>query len=277
MTKASATNWAWVADISSSPTWATPTSQSVAVGSPSKASGPIAERVGFQIGLLHEYSNYNFDSLSAAIGGPPIDESFNVSRTRLTPTLSYALDERVRLFGGPIFEFSLEDGADSGEAVRVGGIGGVVYPVSRELVFTGGLIVIEGLGDDTEFLPVLGVEWQVQDDLSLSVSSNGAGVEGRLIKNLTEEVDVSGFVGFSGRDYRLDEDRNGALQDGVLRDDSVILGGEVAWRPTEQTLLALEAGVAFQTIELETQSRNRVFDEDDGTAPFLGVSFRIEF
>lgn len=244
------------------------------------ASGPIpdAADLGYQVNLLYENSYYDFDRLSAEVGGGAIDESFNASRLRLSPGLSYLIGPDLVVFGGPTFDLSFEEGADASNATRFGGVLGAGYELRGNLSVTAGVAVQKGLEDDTEFLPILGVQWAIDDTLSLSVSGNGAGVEARVIKKLNDRFDVSGFISFEQRDYRLDDSRAGVLRGGVLRDDSVLVGGEIGWRPRPDVLVAFEAGAGVaQTIEFESTARNRITEQDDGFAPFIGLTLRLEF
>lgn len=241
---------------------------------------PILDRSSLGFGLRVERSEYDFSGATGlAPGGDPLG---GATVYALSAQIVHPLNRDFLFIGGASVEWAGEDGADFGDAARLGGIATVSWRASEDLSLSFGAIASERFEDSVRVIPFLGVEWQFAENMRLSSVEAGrvlAGGQGGGLGVVYEaDEDLSLVIGgaFSGREYRLDED--GPLPNGVLSDDRVVAGVGVAWDPSVSVSAQLAVGAAvWSNIETLDSTGSTVGDEDGDPAPFIAARVRILF
>jgi hypothetical protein len=232
---------------------------------------PLGERTRLLINTDAEFSRYDFSDASDLLpsGRDPLDDAWMV---RLSPGVVVGLDETWSITGGAIVEIAAESGADVSDAITYGGFFGARYRWSPTLTTTFGAIAKSRLEDDVIVVPLLGVEWQITDRVVLL--NEGLGL--KLRADLSEQWRAGVFARFELRDYRLADD--GALPDGVLRDQRVPLGLSIEWRPSPSVQVELSGGaVVYQKYTFDDSNGNKVESDRTRPAPFIGLTATFAF
>ena len=225
----------------------------------------------FAVELGVEGSFYRFDG-SVPLS-PSSDEPFNdLYHTYLAATFeTHPASLGLGYFAG--FETALggEDEADLGDALTLGGIGGVRYRSNEALSLALGLAGVSRLEDDPLIWPFLGFDWRISDAWSLAI----LGPEIELGWALAEHWTLFAGAEYDLRQYRLNED--GPLAGAALRDEEIRLGGGFEWRPGGGFELRCEGGLTSWR-ELTTLADGATlgeFEVDGGAyaAVQLGVGF----
>jgi len=241
---------------------------------------PVWERSKVALGLKVERSEYDFSGATGlAAGGEPIGGATTYG---VSAALTHPLDDEFAFIGGVGVEWAGEDGADFGESATLEGLAGVSWRSSDDLTLTLGVAVSDRLEDDVRVLPFVGVEWRFAENLRLSsieagrVLTGGTGGGIGLVYEAREDLRFVAGGGFSGREFRLDE--NGPIADGVLRDDRAIAGLGLVWEPSEAVSVELGAGaVVWSNIETLDSSGSTIGDEDGDPAPYITARVKILF
>ncbi|MBI1190535.1 MAG: hypothetical protein GC200_07650 [Tepidisphaera sp.] len=239
---------------------------------------PIEERRAVGFSFTGEYSNYDFSNASgfpgSAADGPWKDV------TILTVEVNYVapIKEKWSYFVGLSGDASYERGADFDKSLTLSGAGGVAYQVSDDLRLGFGLAAGSRLEDDPYVVPIVTVDWQIDEKWSLSSSpgfgSRTAGVE--LTYAVTEDLKVGLAAGFEDREFRLD--RNGPIPSGVGRDYRLPVAVTAHWRVDPQVELSLGVGAnVWGQVRAENSNGDRITEEDLGPGFFVGgrASFRF--
>jgi hypothetical protein len=235
------------------------------------ASGPLGDRARLSVGADFESSWYDFKDAGDLLpsGKEPIEDAFLL---RVTPGISYFLSRQLAVVGGAIVEVAGAYGADLGDSVTYGGYGGVRYQASETFAVTAGVIVKTRLEDDAIVVPLLGLNWKIDEKLSLSSEGLGA----RLAAKVSPQWTVSVFGRWELREYRLEDD--GAIPDGIVRDTRVPVGAGVTWSPTERVSVTLSGGVVvYQRFQFDDRDGNGVANDRTRGAGFVGVRGEIRF
>ncbi len=218
-----------------------------------------------------EYSHYDFDGVTTLLPGDPspIDDVFSAS---FSPIFVNRVTQEFGWFVGGLVEFSGEADADFGDSILGGGFGGVGWRFSDELAATIGVSIVSRLEDDPQILPLIGLSWSPAENVRLYTTGPGLALE----VDVTEEWLVRMKGRWEPREFRLSDDAT--LSEGVVQDDSVIVSGELAWRPRPDLELALEVGsVVYQEFELQNSNGDTVSTDDTDPALYLALRFNFRF
>ncbi|MFK7962101.1 MAG: DUF6268 family outer membrane beta-barrel protein [Phycisphaerales bacterium] len=143
---------------------------------------------------------------------------------------------------------------------------------SREFAWSLGVLVSSQLEDDVRVIPFIGVDWDINDRLSLNSSGPGA----RLGYEVSE--DVTAFLGFNfdSGDYRLADDS--PVAGGVLRDDRLAVELGLRFQPNAGTTIELAAGVlAYNDIEVLDADGIEVFQDEADPSAMFRLSLSVDF
>jgi hypothetical protein len=241
---------------------------------------PILERSTLSFGATAQRHEYDFSGATGlAPGGDPLGGAsvFGVSARVVHP-----IDDRLSFLGGASVEWAGEDGADFGDALIPAGFAAVGWRASDRLTLTLGAQVKDQLEDDVRVLPVIGVEYQIDERLRLTSTEVGrvlADVGGGglgLVYEASDELSYVAGAVFASGEFRLDED--GPIPDGVLRDDRVIAALGLAWEPNASTRATIAVGATvWSNIEVLDSGGSELGDEDGDPAPFVTARVRILF
>lgn len=229
-----------------------------------------AERLRVSVDLGFEWSNYDFDDAAGLIPGE--SDPFNdLYALNLKGYGVYAFDDRWSMTVGGFGEAAGEIEADFADGVTGGFFGGVGYAFSKDLFLTLGAGFWTRLEDDPVVLPFVTLLWRIDERLRLEVN----GVRGSLTWTVNEQVELALRGGAEYRQFRLDDSR-AAFESGVVRDFSVPLGLEVAWRPTARLRLSVEGGaIVYQQMKFVDDGGEEIREFNTDPAPYVGV--RVEY
>lgn len=231
----------------------------------------LNERARFTVELGGEASFYDFDDAAGLIPGTddPLDDAY---RFNVSPRLVFFHTRRLSYLAGASAEFSGEPDADIGDAMTYGGFGGVRYAFTDEFALTLGVSARTRLEDSALVLPLIGVEWTVNDRLRLETQGLGL----RAVTRVNDRLDFTVSGGWELREFRLADDH--ALPEGVIRDRRVGIGAGFTWRATDDIALSLTGGaVAWQEFTIDDRDGDEVSEVNTDPAAFVTLSARIAF
>ncbi len=219
-----------------------------------------------------EYSHFDFAGPTTLVPGDA-EPWEDLQAFRLGATLGGRFDDTWGWVVGGMGRMAYESGADVGSALMGVGYGAISHRFSDSFSLTFGVGVATRLEDDARLFPVLGVEWQINEIVRLTTEGLGL----RVSAQVSEAWEVALRGGYESREWRLSETR-GVLADGVARDDRVLVGGEVAWKPAAGVRVAIQGGVVvWQELEALTRNGVSVGDQEGDPGAFLGVAASFAF
>ncbi|NEV61899.1 hypothetical protein [Thiorhodococcus minor] len=247
------------------------------------------DRAFLQAGLTYAMGRQRRISLAIGAGTDSYDMSAGlgladapwerVDQLRLSLPITWAFDERWSLFALPTLRSQGESGVGSTDATTGGALAAIAYRVGERLTIGPGLGALTQLEDSISLFPILVIDWQITDRLSLQTgrglgASQGPGLE------LALQLSDSWSLGLGGRSeslrFRLSDD--GPAPNGVGEDSSVPLYLSATYARGRDLRISAVAGMEVNgELRLEDASGRRLAREDYDRAPFLGATFEIRF
>jgi len=233
----------------------------------------LTEKARLRLDLGYEYNNYDFAGPNIFLAGTndPFSE-IHVLEGTLT-TIVATDDPRWSWFAGINGQFAGEKDVDLGDAGTVGGLGGVRWQASDDLALTFGVFARTEIEDDPQILPLLGVDWRIDDRWRLRAEGPG----GELLRGFEGGWEAAIGGAWENRRFRLEE--GGATRSSVVEDTSVPVFARLGYRPEESNLeFDLVVGaILFQEFEIEDRNgdNGRTFETE--AAPFVEVGLRWTF
>ncbi|MFN0011227.1 MAG: DUF6268 family outer membrane beta-barrel protein [Phycisphaerales bacterium] len=226
-------------------------------------------RIGMEVAW--ETSWYNFRGATTII--PGTDRPFHeMHQVRLAPTASHQLSTEWSYFFGGLFEFGAERDADFGDSFTGGGLIGARYAVSETFAFSFGILAKTRLEKNALFAPILGLEWQINDNVRLATR----GLGGAITYTINDRWSFEAFGEYEAREYRLDD--TGPNIDGVVRDRRAPVGIGFTWRPTGQTELNLRGGaIVYQQFRTDTSTGLNITEVRTEPTGFVSFGGSIRF
>ena len=223
-----------------------------------------AFRGGLSVG--YEYDDYGFDDLISK----PWDD---VRTVNLGLPLSYRASPQWSLFALPRLRYSAETGASLDDGREFGLLAGASYKVSDRLSVGPGFGVFSQIESGSDWFPILLVNWQITDTLSLETGRGLAASRGPgLTLKWAPEGDWS--FGLSGRyekrQFRLND--KGPAPDGVGEEKAVPVALRATYDPNQQFSVHLLAGAEFDgSLRLESSDGTKLSKESYETSPFAAL------
>lgn len=207
-------------------------------------------------------------------GSDPFDDLYDV-RFRLEGR--YLIDDDWGVLGGTWISSQYEDGADFGDAMRVGAMVAVTHQLFEGVTIVGGVGVSEKFDGGVSIGPFLQGSWKVNDWLKIETEGLGLRAEAKL----NESVRAFVFGGVNSRRYLLDDRNDGpdGVGDGWIRDRRVPVGAGFEWRITKGFRLHVDGGAMLS-------QKLKVIDDDDdefdtvtldSAAPFASIRLEARF
>jgi hypothetical protein len=233
---------------------------------------PIGERGQLNLGFDYELSSYDFQNASGLIAGT--DSPFeDVQRYALSVRYAQQLSRRWALVAGGSVGLAGEEGAEASESLFTTGYLGARYALSESVQAGFGAAFGTQLEDDTLLLPLLLLDWQINEQWLLSNQGKlGLTLSYTPVESWTFSVGAE----YQFRDFRLD--RDGPVPGGVGHEVRVPLTVSASFRPTPQ--LSVDAGVGvglYRTFEIRDSGGRELADFDADPAPFLTLQFGYRF
>lgn len=228
-----------------------------------KTGSQLSQQLVVGISLDAEYSNYDFgDAFSSA----PSD----YLALELRPSASFYFSENLGTYGGLILGAGGEPGADVGDSLIYGAFGGFNYQIAKDVWIGAGLGVSTQLEDDVLYVPLVTIDWKINDQLSLEAN----GLSGKLTYAIDKQWSIFAEGSYQLRRYRLDDDS--IVPDGVLADDSIPIGVGVSYAPSDNITLSLVGGaVVWREIEFIDDDENEIASEDADITPYIAASVKF--
>lgn len=232
---------------------------------------PVADQWRINLRFENEYSLYDFTAPAALGGGDPFN---TLTLVRIIPSATWnSRDGWIVSFGG-IIDYAGESGANTSDSLQGGGFVTVRRHLSKDLILGFGVSVQGRFEDDIRFLPIPSIDWRVNDSLRIFTNRTGLHVE--------EQLAPSWFMTFRARfeprEYRLDDSPAALLPGGVVRDESVLIGLELSWRPNDLVEASIEiGGIVYQKFELLNAAGAERFDANSHPTPYVGGSVSLHF
>jgi hypothetical protein len=139
--------------------------------------------------------------------------------------LRYRLSEHWGVFGGGVFMFAPETGADWGDSFTGGGLVGVDYRAGKTLFVSLGVAMISQIEDDARVTPSVGLHWLPSERWAVRIgavpASGGAAVAGEVAYRVSKPVEIGLGLLYNERRFRLDD--SGPAPDGVGEDNNLPL------------------------------------------------------
>ena len=233
-------------------------------------------RLSFALG--YGLSDYDFSGAEGFAGLRPWR---HVDTFGLSASAIWGIDQQWTVFIIPSLKFSAERGAALDQALSGGGFVGFSYRFSKRLTIGPGIGVITQLEDDPSIFPVLIINWQITDRLTLET---GRGLGATLGPGLSlswkanDQLSLSVGGRFERLRFRLDDDGARRSIDGIGDDRSFPLFAGATYHFSPQVRASLVGGVKLGgEVRLEDKDGDLITKGDYKHAGFLGLTLNARF
>lgn len=231
---------------------------------------PVGDRSTVAVSFNNEWSFYDFSEPSGFGQVAPWDD---VWERGIRVMFSTQETESLAWYAGGDVTASGEYGADFGDSLTYGVLGGVRYAFSESFVAGIGVYGRSRIESDVLVLPAIAFLWRISPEWSLS-SQNGRSV--RLSYAMSESVSLFAEGGYEAREFRLDDE--GPAPEGVGRDRRVPVAIGAAWKPAPRVSITGKAGAyVWQRYRLDDRDGSKVAEFEADPSPLLILEARIEF
>lgn len=231
-----------------------------------------------RLGLSFGYGerDYDFDGSSGFAALRPWSTA---REARLSATASWKADERWNLFAVPTLRWFAEEGASLEDGQFGGLLAAASYRVNDRLSIGPGFGVFSELEDETDWFPILALDWRLSDTLRLHTGRGFASTRGpglTLDWTPSERWALSLGARYEKARFRLDD--NGVGAGGIGQDTSIPVYLGATRRFGHHLSLSLFAGVEFAgELRLEDADGDLIERSDYDTAPFGGATLDLRF
>ncbi len=231
---------------------------------------PLGDRSTLDISFDNEWSFYDF---SGATGFGSTDPWDNVWERGLRVVFSTQETANLAWFIGGDVTASGENGADFGDSVTYGGLGGVKYHFSDSFTAGIGIYARSRLEESILFLPYFAFEWKLSPAWVLS-SLNGRSL--LLSYAATDTLSLFLEGGYEAREFRLDD--QGPSPDGLGKDRRAPVAVGAAWNITPKLSLTGKLGAyAWQRYRLDESDGTKIAQFEADPAAFFAFEVRFAF
>ena len=171
-----------------------------------------------------------------------------------------------------------EQDAALDDSLHLGGYAQTRYRVDDDIATVFGLLARTGLEDDPLLIPVVGVDWRIDDRTKLET----LGPSLRLQRELDQGRSIYADFSYQNREYRLDG--KGPLPGGSFTDEELRLvagfdwhPGFEEWGPLQSSSAQLYVGTTLWRKLSFHENSNTVADSSVDPAWIIGASVRLSF
>lgn len=244
------------------------------------------------IGSYHGVA-YEFDD-EPTIAGSELKPWNTIHVARLNPLLDLRLNDRWRIFAGPLLEASLENGGDLTNGLKPGGLVGAEVRIAPTLKLGLGVLGVAEIEDGFYLQPLLLLDWKPTDALSVHAESwTTRGGRFEIAYRAVSWLELAAGVEYRRERFRLKERtistsppppvfRTGSK--GIGEDRAVIPSLRISFLPdltfVRETIgemrIDVEAGVALAgDLRIEDSDGSQIQTLGYDPAPNLAIRFRI--
>ena len=233
-----------------------------------------ALRAGLSAGVGQR--NYQFTGAAGFGGSRPWSD---VRDARISASLNWQANERWNVFAIPTVRWSAETGAALDDGRTGGLLAAATYRVNDRLSIGPGFGVFSELEDETGWFPILAVDWQITDRMSLRTGRGFASTRGpglALVWDASERWSFSVGGRYEKERFRLDD--GGIAPDGIGQETSVPLYLGITRSFGRTASFSVIAGAKMGgRLRLEDDNGDLLEESDYDTAPFAGATFDLRF
>lgn len=237
------------------------------------ATGP---RDSFGLSLGYSVDDYRFNGATGLAGRSPWGE---IREYQLSGSIRRGIGEKIDLFALPLVRWSVEDGGDRSEAMTTGLIAGVNYRVSENLRIGPGFGVFDEIESGVSAFPILLIDWQITETLSLETGSGLAATRGpglQLNSTAIENWTIGLGARYENFQFRLDD--SGPVASGVGEEEAILTYLSASYDANPNVTFSALAGIeAGGQIMLRDAAGLKLRSDDADPAPFVGIAFRGRF
>lgn len=236
---------------------------------------PLTKQDTLSIGLINEYTVYNFDQGS---GGDAFGEPWgDVLGNRLSVGMSHVFDEQWTMLGGVGVESVRESGAELSDSLLYSGAVGAQYTLSPSLKLGLFAAASTTLEEDPVFFAAPTVDWKIDDRWTVTTGRARAPGIGIEYTTSDRQWTIGLRTRYEAREFRLAED-NLLAPSGVGADRRVPIYLDVDWNLSEQFSFNAMLGVSvFQRLKYQDSNGDTIDRTDVDPTPYFafGVAFRF--
>lgn len=232
---------------------------------------------GLVLSAEFESGTYDFDDVTELVPAAAVPVE-SVLWSRVGARYLWAQDRQWAWTAGAFFSASAEEDAAIDDSLAVGAEVQTTYRLDQDFGLVAGLVGRTQFEDDALLLPVIGLDWRIDEDTRLET----IGTRWRLSHDLDEGRSMFTDLSYSDRQYRLDG--LGPLPGGSFtdRDLSLVAGfdwhpGLDEWGPLSASSARIYAGTTLWR-ELEFRANDALVAETSPSAAWiLGISVSLRF
>lgn len=230
---------------------------------------PFSDEFNLTIGFETEWSRYDVKSSDFSGWADAAEDLFigrfgGLGNYKLNDTWELTLGGSIS-WGGD-FDASFSDGLGGN------GLFSVTYRFTPRFSLSPAVLALARLEDDALIIPVIGLDWQINDDWRLRTVGPGA----ELTWNADDEWMVFLRAVYRTRDFRLAP--NASVPSGVLREGAVPLTAGFEWSPSPRVTATFFGGAVIGgSLRLTESDGDEIFDEDYDVTPLIGGSLKVLF
>lgn len=216
---------------------------------------PLPPRHRLSVTFGTEQSWYDFSSSALLVPGDPQPwrhiQSYTLGMnfaTQWTESLSSLLIGNINFAG--------EGSAAFGDGFTGGGGAAMILKLSEGLDLTGGVYVRSRLGGGVYVFPIVGIDWQINEQWRLS-NENQPGLY--LSYAINDKWRLSAGARYDFSEFRLESDN--FVPNGIGSDERVPVTFGVDWTPTPNiTVQARVGAVVYEKLKLRNSQRDTLGD-----------------
>ena len=226
------------------------------------------------LALSYGETRYRFSG-STGFGG--LNPWGKIRDARIAFPLRYHHNDIWTFYGIPSLRYRGETGAKLTASDQWGLLLGAAYHFNDRLKIGPGVGVFSDIEDNIDASPILVIDWEITDTLSLTTGRGLGATRGPGLSLIWTPLERWSFR-LSGRrektSFRLNKD--GPAPRGIGRDKSIPLAISATYEPNKAIKLHLLGGVDFAgNLRLEDSDGSRLADSDYDAAPFVGMSITV--
>ena len=228
---------------------------------------------GLSIG--YGYDNYTFAGDSGFSG---LDPWSNVNTLRLSAPIRWPVREKWALFALPTLRATAQSGANLGEGLSGGILGGASYKISETLSIGPGLGLLTDIEEGISAFPILLVDWKITSSLALRTGRGLAATRGPGLElgwDPSQAWSLAVGARYDSFRFRLDDD--GPSPGGVGEEKGFPVYLSASYNAIPRLRLSALGGMTFGgSLRLEDERGDLIAQSDYDPAPFLGLVFDIK-